>query len=48
MIEQRGELDSYRRWKRRRARVRALPDAAAAKPGGANTTIQIILFHFFY
>jgi hypothetical protein len=30
------------RRKRRRARARALPDRAAAKPGGADTTPQII------
>jgi hypothetical protein len=38
---ERGEREFYKRWKRRRARARALPDAAAAKPGGANTTLQI-------
>jgi hypothetical protein len=32
----------YRRRKRRRARARALPDTAGAKPGGADTTPQII------
>jgi hypothetical protein len=32
----------YRRRKRRRARARALPDPGAAKPGGADTTPQII------
>jgi hypothetical protein len=41
-VEQRGSANFYRRWKRRRARARALPDAAAAKPGGADTTLQII------
>ena len=33
---------SYTSRKRRRARARALPQAAVAKPGGANTTAQII------
>jgi hypothetical protein len=33
-----GEV-SYTSRKWRRARVRALPDAAAAKPEGANTTL---------
>jgi hypothetical protein len=38
-----GERDFYIARKRRLARARALPDLAGAKPGGANTTIQIIL-----
>jgi hypothetical protein len=33
----------YRRRKRRRARARALPDLGAAKPGGADTTLEIII-----
>jgi len=36
----------YRRRKRRRARARALPDRGAAKPGGADTTPEIIVFIF--
>lgn len=36
-----GEV-SYTSRKRRRARARALPDAAVAKPGGADTTPTII------
>jgi hypothetical protein len=39
---------SYTPRKRRRARARALPDAAGAKPGGANTTLQIIKLFFFF
>jgi hypothetical protein len=40
--DERGAGGLYRRRKRRRARARALPDLADAKPGGDNTTLQII------
>jgi hypothetical protein len=36
-------MEFYISRKRRRGRARALPDAAVAKPGGANTTLQIII-----
>jgi len=41
MVEQWGECEFYRRWKRRLARARALPNAADAKPAGANTAPEI-------
>ena len=41
-VEQRGGREFYRRRKRRLAYARALPDPANAKPGGADTTLQII------
>lgn len=43
-----GERDFYRRWKRRLAYARALPDTAGAKPGGANTTPEITNIIRFY
>jgi len=43
MVEERGAARGlYRRRKRRPARARALPDRGAAKPGGRDTTPQII------
>lgn len=43
MGERAMESRSYTSRKQRQARARALPDAADAKPGGANTTPQIII-----
>jgi hypothetical protein len=42
MVEEGAARGLYRRRKRRPARARALPDAGAAKPGGADTTPKII------
>jgi hypothetical protein len=36
-VEEGAVCGLYRRRKRRQARVRTLPDRAAAKPGGADT-----------
>jgi hypothetical protein len=41
-----GQGDTAR--KRRLARARALPEAEAAKLGGANTTLQIIILEISY
>jgi hypothetical protein len=43
MVEEGAARGLYRRRKRRRARARALPDLAAAKPGGDDTTPKIII-----
>jgi hypothetical protein len=42
MVEEGAARGLYRHRKRRRARVYTLPDPGAAKPGGADTILQII------
>jgi hypothetical protein len=45
-VKQRGGRDFYRRRKRRLVCACTLPEAADAKPGGDDTTLQIIFILF--